>query len=68
MPKQLDRLPRYRKHKATGQAVVTLSGHDYYLGPRDKSQSPRVRPHRLGVDCRGPHDPTIGTRSIAERQ
>ena len=26
-------LPKYRKHKATGQAVVTLSGTDFYLGP-----------------------------------
>ena len=24
--------PRYCHHKATGQAVVRLSGHDYYLG------------------------------------
>src|SRR6516164_8059527 len=24
--------PRYRKHKATGQAVVTLNGKDHYLG------------------------------------
>ena len=28
-----NRLPNYRRHKATGQANVTLSGHDYYLGP-----------------------------------
>lgn len=26
------RVPSYRKHKATGQAVVTLSGKDHYLG------------------------------------
>ena len=26
-------MPAYRKHKATGQAVVTLSGRDFYLGP-----------------------------------
>jgi len=26
-------LPRYRKHKASGQAVVHLSGEDFYLGP-----------------------------------
>ena len=28
-----DRTPAYRKHKASGQAVVTLSGVDHYLGP-----------------------------------
>ncbi|WP_166831537.1 site-specific integrase [Thalassoroseus pseudoceratinae] len=26
------KVPRYRKHKASGQAVVTLSGRDFYLG------------------------------------
>ena len=32
MPKLTDTLPKYRKHRATGQAVVTLSGRDFYLG------------------------------------
>ncbi len=26
-------LPKYRKHKASGQAIVTLNSRDYYLGP-----------------------------------
>ncbi len=26
-------LPKYRKHKASGQAVVTIEGRDIYLGP-----------------------------------
>ena len=26
------RVPNYRRHKPTGQAVVTLSGKDIYLG------------------------------------
>ena len=26
-------VPKYRKHKPTGQAVVTLNGRDHYLGP-----------------------------------
>jgi hypothetical protein len=26
------RTPSYRKHKGTGQAVVTLNGKDHYLG------------------------------------
>jgi hypothetical protein len=26
-------LPKYRKHKATGRAIVTLNGRDIYLGP-----------------------------------
>jgi integrase len=32
MPR-LSGIPRYRKHKASGQAIVTLSGQDFYLGP-----------------------------------
>jgi hypothetical protein len=26
-------VPKYRRHKASGQAIVTLNGHDHYLGP-----------------------------------
>ena len=26
-------LPKYRLHKASGQAVVTFNGRDFYLGP-----------------------------------
>src|SRR3954453_21881814 len=32
MPRRPDRLPTYRLHKPTGQAVVTLGGKDFYLG------------------------------------
>jgi hypothetical protein len=28
-----DATPKYRRHKASGQAIVTLSGRDNYLGP-----------------------------------
>jgi integrase len=38
---QSTRLPRYRKHKPTGQAVVTLDGHDFYLGPWNCAASRR---------------------------
>ena len=40
------RLPKYRRHKATGQAVVTLSGKDFYLGPHGSKVS-RVQYDRL---------------------
>ena len=26
-------LPKHRKHRSSGKAVVTLNGRDYYLGP-----------------------------------
>ena len=33
MPRLVRQVPRYCKHRASGQAVVTLSGQDFYLGP-----------------------------------
>ena len=33
------RIPKYCKHKATGQAVVRLNGKDYYLGRFDTKES-----------------------------
>lgn len=32
-------LPKYRHHKSTNRAVVTLSGHDHYLGRYDSPES-----------------------------
>src|SRR5690349_241800 len=39
MPRLVNRLPKYRKHKASGLAVVTLGGHDHYLGPHGTQAS-----------------------------
>jgi len=40
MPKLSDTtLPKYRKHRASGQAVVTLMGRDIYLGPHGTKTS-----------------------------
>jgi len=39
MPKLVEALPKYRKHKRSGQAVVTLSGRDHYLGPHGTKAS-----------------------------
>ncbi len=33
MPRLSSSVPKYRHHKASGKAVVTLSGRDFYLGP-----------------------------------
>lgn len=33
MPRLSKALPKYRKHKASGQALVTLNGVNFYLGP-----------------------------------
>jgi hypothetical protein len=33
MPRVVNRHPAYRRHRASGQALVTLNGEDRYLGP-----------------------------------
>lgn len=33
MPKLTKAVPKYRKHRASGQAVVSIGGVDHYLGP-----------------------------------
>lgn len=46
MPRLTKSLPKYRRHKASGQAIVTLNGQDYYLGPYN-SRASRVEYDRL---------------------
>lgn len=46
MPRLNYRNPSYRKHGASGQAIVTIGGSDIYLGPNgtktSKAESDRV--------------------------
>ncbi len=39
MPKLNNATPKYCKHKATGQAIVTIAGRDHYLGPHGTKAS-----------------------------
>jgi integrase len=39
MPKLTKAVPKYRKHRASGQAVVTIAGRDHYLGPHGTKAS-----------------------------
>ncbi len=39
MPRLSNSVPKYRKHRASGQAVVTLNGRDIYLGPHGTKAS-----------------------------
>jgi hypothetical protein len=39
MPKLTNCVPKYRHHKRSGQAVVTLRGKDVYLGPYNSKAS-----------------------------
>lgn len=63
MPKLRNKLPAYRLHKSSNQAVVTLNGRDVYLGRYNSSESqerfkrviqewlanPAQRPLRIGA-------------------
>jgi hypothetical protein len=48
MPRLNDSLPKYRKHRATGQAVVTLSGRDFYRGSHATRASRREYDRLIG--------------------
>lgn len=39
MPRLSQSLPKYRKHRASGQAIVELNGHRHYLGPHGTKAS-----------------------------
>ncbi len=42
MPRLLNAVPRYRRHRPSSQAVVTLNGKDHYLGPYGSPTSREV--------------------------
>ncbi|MCC7086333.1 MAG: site-specific integrase [Pirellulales bacterium] len=46
MPKLIRTVPTYQKHRASGQAVVSLNGRDFYLGPHGTKAS-RIEYDRL---------------------
>ncbi len=48
MPRLTNSLPKYRKHKASGQAIVTLDGRDFYLGPHGTKASLREYDRLVG--------------------
>ena len=39
MPKITKSVPKYRKHRASGQAIVSICGKDFYLGPHGTKTS-----------------------------
>ena len=39
MPRLVQSVPKYQKHRASGQAVVTINGRDHYLGPHGTKAS-----------------------------
>jgi len=55
-------LPKYRKHRASGQAIVTIRGRDHYLGPHGTKAS-KVAYDRLISEWLA-----VGRRSTAPQQ
>ena len=49
MPRLKHRVPSYRHHKRSKQAVVTLDGRDFYLGPYDSEASRREYDRLVGI-------------------
>ena len=70
MPSPNPRLPKYRKHKASGQAIVTLNGVDFYLGPHGSAASrheyDRLIAEWLAAGRRVPSAEELGSTTIVE--
>lgn len=47
MPAKPRRIPSYRLHKPTGQAVIRLNGHDFYLGKHGTEASKEAYHRRI---------------------
>ena len=61
--------PKYRKHRATGQAVVSIAGHDHYLGPHGTKASRLEYDRLIGEWLAAGRPTTIATatdRTVAE--
>lgn len=65
MPKLSNSLPKYRCHKASGQAIVTLAGNHHYLGPYGTKAS-RLEYDRLIAEWVADGRPAAGERRQAD--
>ena len=69
MPKLINRVPSYRRHRQSGQAIVTLNGRDFLLGPHG-TKSSRIKYNRLVAEwLAGDRQPLVSTAaelSVAE--
>jgi hypothetical protein len=54
-------IPSYRLHKASGQAIVTLSGRDYYLGGHGSPESRKKYNRLLAEYLASDKSPSFGT-------
>lgn len=69
MPRLAHSVPKYRRHRASGQAVVTLNGRDHYLGPHGTRASRMEYDRLIGewlAAGRHPAGPNRSELTIAE--
>lgn len=69
MPRRKDSLPKYRHHRGSGQAIVTLSGRDHYLGKYNTAASRREYDRLIGewlANGREPLASSADELSVAE--
>ena len=59
-----DKLPAYRKHRASGQAIVTLNGVDHYLGPHGTKASKLEYDRLIGEWITRGRTPEVDTNDV----
>jgi integrase len=65
MPRLVNVTPKYRRHRASGQAVVTVSGKEHYLGPHGTKAS-KVEYDRLVGEWLAAGRPAIAASPLVE--
>ena len=63
MPKLKNQVPKYRRHKASGQAVVTLHGRDHYLGEHGGEESQKKYEQLISRWLANRNQPSVPTLS-----
>jgi integrase len=63
MPRLKHKLPSYCRHKASGQAVVTIDGRDVYLGPHGSAESKQKYEQQIARWLASRETPTLNASS-----
>lgn len=63
MPRLKHKLPSYCRHKASGQAVVTIDGRDVYLGPHGSDESKQKYEQQIARWLASRETPTLNASS-----
>ena len=70
MPRLKNAVPKYRKHRASGQAIVCIESREFYLGPHGTKASrleyDRIIGEWLAAGRQLPHDDEGGAITVSE--